>query len=47
VSEALRGYRQDARLKGALTFGMNAIVQAGAESMLRVGQIVQLGGASA
>lgn len=41
VNEALRGYRADARLGGALTFGMNAYVVAGAERTLRVGQAVR------
>ena len=38
VGDALRRYRQDARMGGALTFGMNAVVQAGAGQVLRVGQ---------
>ncbi len=38
VRDALRRYRQDQRLFGALTFGMNAIVRAGAGHLLRVGQ---------
>jgi uncharacterized protein len=38
VGDALRGYRQDKRLDGAITFGMNAIVVEGAGRMLRVGQ---------
>ncbi len=38
VGDALRRYRQDARMKGALTFGMNAVVRAGAGRVLRVGQ---------
>ncbi|WCM92530.1 MOSC N-terminal beta barrel domain-containing protein [Acidovorax sp. NCPPB 2350] len=38
VSTALRAYRQDARVKGAITFGMNAIVREGSGRMLRVGQ---------
>jgi len=42
VGEALYRYRQDARMDGALTFGMNAIVRAGVGQMLRVGQ--RLGG---
>jgi uncharacterized protein YcbX len=29
VGDTLQGYRQDARLNGAVTFGMNAIVLAG------------------
>lgn len=40
VGQALRGYRADARLDGAITFGMNAIVTAGAGLRLRVGQPV-------
>ena len=40
VSDTLQGYRQDARLNGAVTFGMNAIVLAGAELVLRTGQAV-------
>ena len=42
VGEALYRYRQDARMDGALTFGMNAIVRAGVGQVLRVGQ--RLGG---
>lgn len=38
VAETLRSYRQDRRLDGAITFGMNAIVRQGAGSILRVGQ---------
>lgn len=38
VGDALRRYRQDARMNGALTFGMNAVVQAGAGQVLHVGQ---------
>ena len=38
VGDALRRYRQDARMEGALTFGMNAVVRAGAGRVLRVGQ---------
>jgi uncharacterized protein YcbX len=41
VGDALQGYRQDARLDGAITFGMNAIVTHGAGAVLRVGQVVQ------
>ena len=37
----LAGFRGDARLKGAVTFGMNAIVLDGAGRMLRAGQAVQ------
>ena len=40
VGDTLQGYRQDARLKGAVTFGMNAIVIAGIGHLLRVGQPV-------
>jgi len=40
VGDTLQAYRQDARLNGAVTFGMNAIVLAGAEAVLRVGQTV-------
>ncbi|QLQ01234.1 MAG: MOSC N-terminal beta barrel domain-containing protein [Burkholderiaceae bacterium] len=40
VGDTLRGYRADARLGGALTFGMNAIVLEGAGQVLRVGQPV-------
>ncbi len=38
VGDMLRTYRQDKRLDGAITFGMNAIVRQGAGHMLRVGQ---------
>lgn len=40
VSTALRGYRQDRRLNGAITFGMNAIIERGVGQVLRVGQRV-------
>ena len=40
VGDMLRTYRQDRRLDGAITFGMNAIVARGAGQMLRVGQRV-------
>ena len=40
VGDMLRTYRSDARVDGAITFGMNAIVSAGAEQTLRVGQAV-------
>jgi len=40
VSDTLQAYRQDARLNGALTFGMNAIVSGGVDTVLRVGQPV-------
>ena len=38
VNTMLRQYRQDLRLKGALTFGMNAITLKGEGQVLRVGQ---------
>ncbi|MDZ7937980.1 MAG: MOSC N-terminal beta barrel domain-containing protein [Rhodoferax sp.] len=41
VGDTLRAYRQDARVNGAITFGMNAIVTQGAGALLRVGQRVQ------
>lgn len=41
VSDALQAYRQDPRLKGAVSFGMNAIVLEGDDRVLRVGQAVQ------
>ncbi len=37
VGEALRAYRADARLDGAITFGMNAVIVEGTERALRVG----------
>ena len=40
VGDTLQGYRQDARLKGAVTFGMNAIVLEGIDHLLKVGQPV-------
>ncbi|MEP6720942.1 MAG: MOSC N-terminal beta barrel domain-containing protein [Variovorax sp.] len=40
VGDMLRTWRQNARLDGAITFGMNAIVIEGVEHMLRVGQPV-------
>lgn len=40
VGDALQSYRQDARLDGAVTFGMNAIVLRGIGSTLHVGQSV-------
>ena len=40
VGNTLRSYRQDARVNGAITFGMNAIVREGAGQVLRVGQVV-------
>ncbi len=38
VGDTLQGYRQDARVDGAVTFGMNAIVLGGAGQLLKVGQ---------
>ena len=40
VRDALQGYRQDHRLDGALTFGMNAVVRRGDGPVVRVGQAV-------
>jgi uncharacterized protein YcbX len=40
VGDTLQGYRQDARVGGAVTFGMNAIVLGGVGQRLRVGQAV-------
>lgn len=40
VGDMLQSYRQDARLGGAVTFGMNAIVLSGVDTILRVGQAV-------
>lgn len=40
VGATLRTYRQDKRLDGAITFGMNAVVRQGAGQVLRVGQRV-------
>lgn len=37
VSDVLAGYRADARVNGAISFGMNAIVLDGVERALRVG----------
>jgi hypothetical protein len=38
--DALQAYRASEVVGGALAFGMNAIVLAGAEQVLRVGQAV-------
>jgi uncharacterized protein YcbX len=38
VGDTLAGYRADARLAGAITFGMNAVIVSGIESTLRPGQ---------
>lgn len=40
VGDTLAQYRQDARLDGAITFGMNAVVAQGAGQVLCVGQTV-------
>ena len=40
VGDTLRRYRQDPRVGGGITFGMNAIVRGGAGLLLRVGQPV-------
>jgi len=40
VGDTLQTYRQDRRLGGAITFGMNAIVVEGDGLVLRVGQVV-------
>jgi uncharacterized protein YcbX len=37
VADTLAGYRADARLGGAITFGMNAVIVEGVERVLRVG----------
>ena len=41
VGDTLQTYRQDPRVDGAITFGMNAIVLEGTDQPLRVGQSVQ------
>lgn len=41
VGDTLQSYRVDPQQKGAITFGMNAVVRAGAGEVLRVGQGVQ------
>jgi uncharacterized protein YcbX len=40
VNDMLQTYRQDARLKGALSFGMNTITIEGVDQLLKVGQVV-------
>lgn len=40
VSEALQAYRSNDVVGGAVTFGMNAVVVAGIDQLLRVGQAV-------
>lgn len=39
--DTLAGYRADARLNGAITFGMNALILDGADRVLRPGQSAQ------
>jgi uncharacterized protein YcbX len=41
VNDTLQAYRQDARLNGAITFGMNCIVTAGVDRWLKVGQVAR------
>lgn len=43
VLEAMGGYRQDARLDGAISFGMNLMTVSGFEKTLAVGQPVEAG----
>ncbi len=40
VGDMLQTYRQDARVGGSITFGMNAITTTGFDAVLRVGQAV-------
>ena len=40
--DTLAGFRADPRLKGAVTFGMNAVVVEGQERLLKVGQTAEL-----
>ena len=40
VGDMLQSYRQDARVEGQITFGMNAITVEGFDAVLRVGQTV-------
>ena len=40
ITDVLQAYRQDERVGGAVTFGMNAIVLQGIDQVLRVGQQV-------
>ena len=40
VGDMLQSYRQDARVEGRITFGMNAITVAGFDAVLRAGQAV-------
>ena len=41
VGDVLQTYRQDARVNGAVTFGVNAIVLSGVDHLLKVGQAVK------
>ena len=41
VNDMLQTYRQDARVGGSITFGMNAITREGFDAVLRVGQAVE------
>ncbi len=41
VGDTLQTYRQDARVNGALTFGMNLIVLQGTDHLLQVGQSIK------
>lgn len=41
VAQTLAGYRADARMKGGLTFGMNAIIVSGVDHTLSVGARVR------
>ena len=43
VNDMLQSYRQDPRLDGALSFGMNLIRLDGEDHLLRVGQVVRAG----
>jgi uncharacterized protein YcbX len=43
VGDVLAAYRADARLQGALTFGMNAVIVEGIERALRVGMAGRAG----
>ena len=43
VNDILRLYRRDPRMKGALTFGMNAVITRGAGEALKIGQSVSGG----
>ena len=39
--DTLAGYRADARVHGAITFGMNAVILEGVDRVLRPGQVAQ------